>query len=132
MRSAGYVAAILSGYAAISFGVLKILWRQFGAHFYLSDHGHEVQASFGLDVVLILALILAGLSMITLRFIVPATLTVVVICLGEFLYLHDEMHSLPQIILVVGLITGQLITFYLNVLIAIEDEKLRWRGRLID
>ncbi|MEO9573564.1 MAG: hypothetical protein ABJ360_23285 [Roseobacter sp.] len=132
MRSAGYVSAILTGYAAISFGLLKILWRQFGAHFYWSDHSHDVQASFGLDVMLILALIFAGLTMITLRFVVPASLTVIAICLGEFLYLHDEVHSLPQIMLVVGLISGQLITFYLNVLIAIEGEKFRWRGRLID
>ncbi|WP_108839463.1 hypothetical protein [Tateyamaria sp. Alg231-49] len=132
MRSAGYVSAILTGYAAISFGLVKILWRQFGAHFYWSDHSHEVQASFGLDIVLILGLIVAGLSMISLRYIVPASLTVATICLYEYLYLHDEVHSLPQVMLATGLISGQLITFYLNVLIAIEDGRLRWRGRLID
>ena len=131
MRSVAFVAAILAGYAAISFGLLKILWIKFGAHFYWSDHSHDVQAPLGLDAALILALILAGLSMISLRHLMPASLTVIGVLLYEYLFLHDEVHSLTQVLFAIGLISGQLITFFLNLLVAIGHDK-NFKGRIVE
>ncbi|SHH20339.1 hypothetical protein SAMN05444003_2458 [Cognatiyoonia sediminum] len=131
MRSVAFVAAILAGYAAISFGLLKILWIKFGAHFYWSDHSHNVQAPLGMDAVLILALIIAGLSMISLRHVIPASLTVVGILIYEYLFLHDEVHSLIQVLFALGLISGQLIAFFLNTMVAIEYDR-RFKGRIVE
>ena len=131
MRSVAFVAAILAGYAAISFGLLKILWIKFGAHFYWSDHSHNVQAPLGMDAVLILALIIAGLSMISLRHVVPASLTVVGILMYEYFFLHDDVHSLIQVLFALGLISGQLTAFFLNTMVAIEYDR-RFIGRIVE
>lgn len=123
MKAAGCIAAILTGYTAISLGVLKVFWRQFGVHFYFSDHSHAPEAPFFLDVMLISLLIGAGLCLVILRAVIPATLTVLSVSFFEFLFLHSDRHDLAQTILFVGILVGQLITLYLHTILHSQDRR---------
>lgn len=114
MKNLAFVSAILAGYAAMSMGILKILWRQFGVHFYASGMAHEPQASVILDVVLIATLIGAGLCLVTLNVVVPALFLTVAVCLFEFLHLHDDPHDLWQTLLTISLIVGQVMALFFN------------------
>ena len=101
---------ILTGYVAMSLGVLKIFWRQFGVHFYAHDVLHSPQADLPIDIGLILLLIIAGLCLVLFSAVVPALLTIICVFFLEFTLLHHGPHSLWQYLFVVSAIVGQIIT----------------------
>lgn len=110
MKRVGFVSVILTGYVAMTLGVLKIFWRQFSVHFYAPGIAHAPQADLATDITLILIILISGMSLVVFRAIVPALLLLIAAFFFEFSYLHDGPHNFWQYAFVIGTIVGQLIT----------------------
>ncbi len=110
MKSTAFVLAIMTGYVGITFGVMKIFWRQFDVHFYASGVSHTTQANLALDSVLIAIVILSGLGLVLFRSVIPCLITLMSAFFFEFLFLHDGPHQLWQYTFAIGAIVGQVIT----------------------
>ena len=110
MKSTAFVFAIMTGYVGITFGILKIFWRQFDVHFYAPGVSHPPQADLALDSVLIAILILSGLGLVLFRNVIPCLISLIAAFFFEFLFLHDGPHQLWQYAFAIGAIVGQVIT----------------------
>lgn len=116
MRNATFVFAVLTGYSAMSFAVLKIFWRHFGVHFYAPGIAHHPQAGLLADGILIFLIMMCGICLVLFRNVIPALLTLILVYFFEFTYLHDDHHNFWQYAFAIGAIVGQIITLamYLN------------------
>lgn len=101
---------IFTGYIGMSFGVLKIFWRQFGVHFYAPGVAHAPHAEVYFDSVLIFLIILAGACLVVFRMVIPALLTLIALFFYEFMFLHHDPHTFIQTSFAIGSIVGQIIT----------------------
>ncbi len=110
VKNVAFVSVLLTGYVAMSFGILKIFWRQFGAHFYSPGIEHPPQAGLALDTALISLILFCGMCLVVFRLIVPALVCLIGTFFFEFTFLHDGHHSLVQYVFVIGAIVGQLTT----------------------
>lgn len=110
MKRAGFVSVILTGYVAISFGILKIFWRQFGVHFYAPGVQHTPEAGLALDSFLISVIILSGMCLVVVQAVIPALVCLIGAFFFEFILLHESPHSLWQYAFAIGAIAGQVAT----------------------
>ncbi len=120
VRKLSFVLAILTGYAGISFGILKIYWRMYGVHFYASEAAHLPGADLALDAVLIFIMILSGMCLVVFRAVVPALLCLIATFSYEFTVLHDDHHNFLQHAFAIGAIAGQL-TALLTYVVGFSD-----------
>lgn len=129
MKSVAFISVIMTGYVGMSFGILKIFWRQFGAHFYAHGVSHAPQAGAALDWVLISLIIVAGLSLVMIRAVVPALIILIAAFFVEFGLFHGGHHSFWQYVFVIGAISGQFITLSLYVLAYVEPRNGHYRRK---
>lgn len=110
MKSVAFVFAVMTGYAAMSFAVLKVFWRHFDVHFYAPGVAHPPQAGLFMDSILVFLICFSALCLVLFRAVVPALLTLLMAYFFEFLFLHDGHHVFWQYAFVVGAIVGQIVT----------------------
>lgn len=112
MQGMAFFLTILTGYTSVTFGTVKVLWSSYGAHFYLPQVAHPVQASPLLDCVLIATLISGGLLLVMGRAVVLVLLSILAVSLYEFFFLHQGPHEFLQIFLLGMIPIGQIMTLY--------------------
>lgn len=114
MNTDAHISAVLAGYGAIAFGILKGSWVLYGAHFYGSGLSHSTQSPLAVDLVLIGALIGGGLALVARRALVPALVITFAVCLFEAAFLHTGPHGFWQLSLIVSALLGQTLVLCLN------------------
>lgn len=110
VKQVSFASVILMGYVALSFGILKVLWRQFGFHFDEPGIAHLPHAGTTVDSVLIIILVLSGMSLVAFRAVVPALVCLIGTFIFEFAFNHDDTHNVGQYVFAAGAIACQLAT----------------------
>lgn len=106
MKRAARIATILAGYGAISFAILKILWRWAGVHFHSINDVHAPQAGVFFDGFLILLLALAGISLVREQLKYISFTVAISIVAFEIFFLHVDNHSVSHMVVPVSVLFG--------------------------
>ncbi len=122
MYTLNFFSSMMAGYAAMSFGILKLLWLKYGVHFYVSGESHVSHAPPFFDISAALLLIIFGFQLVRNKTIIPSLLVVMCICIYEFAFLHPGDHSVVQISLYVAIVAGQIFTLNLNAVVFLFEK----------